>query len=123
MKSQHLKAHTFVSHTSQDSDQSLQKNVLFSYPKRNSIFFPATLLCFYFFAIALYKTDKQSKSLLQPLVSQSILTRKTEARTGNTVFKSDGMKCKLGFLCFVSNVVLLASFVLRNPPKLKARKH
>jgi len=40
----------------------------------------------------------------------------------NTGFASGGVKCKLGALCFYSSVVLVDSFVLRNPPERKARK-
>ena len=47
----------------------------------------------------------------------------TERNTGyNTGFASGGVTCKLGALCFVSNVVQVDSFVLRNPPERKARK-
>jgi hypothetical protein len=40
----------------------------------------------------------------------------------NTGFASGGVMCKLGALCFYSSVVLVDSFVLRNPPERKARK-
>ncbi len=40
----------------------------------------------------------------------------------NTGFASGGVTCKLGALCFYSSVVLVDSFVLRNPPERKARK-
>ena len=40
----------------------------------------------------------------------------------NTGFASGGVTCKLETLCFVSSVVLVDSFVLRNPPERKARK-
>ena len=45
-----------------------------------------------------------------------------EARTDNTGFASGGVTCKFGALCFYSSVVLVDSFVLRNPPERKARK-
>ena len=45
--------------------------------------------------------------------------KKTGANTG---FASGGVTCKLGALCFVSSVVLVDSFVLRNPPERKARE-
>ena len=48
--------------------------------------------------------------------------RKYEALGGNTGFASGGVACKLGALCFVSSVVLVDSFVLRNPPERKAQK-
>jgi len=41
--------------------------------------------------------------------------------TANTGFASGGVTCKLGALCFYSSVVLVDSFVLRNPPERKAR--
>ena len=47
------------------------------------------------------------------------MTRKTTANTG---FASGGVTCELGALCFYSSVVLVDSFVLRNPPERKARK-
>ena len=92
-KSRHTKAHTFASRTSQVTDQSLQKSVLFSYPRRNSNFFSPTLRCFYFFAAAQPKTDKQSNSLLQTLTGQRNLTWTTEARTANKVLPKAGVKC------------------------------
>ena len=45
-----------------------------------------------------------------------------ESRTANTGFASGGVTCKLGALCFYSSLVLVESFVLRNPPERKARK-
>ena len=39
----------------------------------------------------------------------------------NTGFASGGLTCKLGALCFYSSLVLVDSFVLRNPPERKAR--
>lgn len=38
----------------------------------------------------------------------------------NTGFASGGVTCKLVPLCFVSSVVLIDSFVLRNPPERQA---
>ena len=40
----------------------------------------------------------------------------------NTGFASGGGTSKLGALCFYSSLVLVDSFVLRNPPERKARK-
>ncbi len=40
----------------------------------------------------------------------------------NTGFASGGVTCKLEALCFYSSVVLVDSFVLRNPPERKAPK-
>jgi len=101
--SQHTKAHPFASRTSQYSDLSLQKSVLFPNQRRNSIFFLPTLLCFNFFATAQLKTDKQSNSLLQPLDRQSILTRTTEARTGNMGLASCGVTCLNSSVVFQIN--------------------
>lgn len=83
MKSQHTKAHTFASRTSQYSDQSLQKSVLFADPRRNSIYFSPTLLCFNFFATAQPKWDKQSNSLLSTYTGHRNIKQTKEARTGN----------------------------------------
>ena len=47
------------------------------------------------------------------------MERKTSHNTG---FASGGVTCKVGALCFYSSVVLVDSFVLRNPPERKARK-
>ena len=47
------------------------------------------------------------------------MTRTTGYNTG---FASGGVTCKLGALCFYSNLVQVDSFVLRNPPERKARK-
>ena len=121
-KSQRTKAHTFASRTSQRTAQSLQKSVLFSHPRGNSNYFSPTLRCFNFFATAQPTTDNQSDSLLQTLTGQCNLTLTTEARTANTGFASGGVTWKLGALCFYSSVVLVDSFVLRNPPERKARK-
>jgi hypothetical protein len=83
MKIPHTKAHTFASRTSQHADQSLQKSVLFTDPRRNSNYFSPTLRCFNFFPTAQSNTDKQSDNLLQTLTGQCNLTRTTEARTAN----------------------------------------
>lgn len=44
--------------TSQRTDQSLQKSVLFFHPRRNSFFFLPTLPCFNFFATAQTNTTQ-----------------------------------------------------------------
>ena len=92
-KNQHTKAHTFASHTSQRTDQSLQKSVLFTNPIRNAIIFSPALRCFNFFATAQPTTDKQSESLLQSLNRQCNFTRTTEARTANKVLPKAGVTC------------------------------
>ena len=90
--SQHTKAHTFASHTSQHSDQSLQKSVLFTDPIRNSNFFSPTLRCFNYFANALPTTVKHSDSVFQTITRQCNLKRTTEARTANMRLASCGVK-------------------------------
>jgi len=69
-KSPHTKAHTFASHTCLCTDQSLQKSVLFTDPRRNSIYFLPFLRCFNFFAThnqpdktAKHKADKDFNNL------------------------------------------------------------
>ena len=49
-------------------------------------------------------------------------SERTKAQAANTGFASGGVTCKIGVLCFVSSVVLVDNFVLRNPPERKARK-
>jgi len=83
MKSQHTKAHTFTSGSSQYSDQSLQKSVLYSNPRRNSIIFSPTLQSFVFFETAQPMWDKQSNRLLSAYTGQRNIKRTKEARTGN----------------------------------------
>lgn len=92
-KSQRTKAHTFARRTSQLTNQSLQKSVLFADPRRNSNFFSPTLRCFNFFATSQPTTDKQSEILLQTLTGQCNLTLTTEARTANKVLPKAGVTC------------------------------
>ena len=51
-----------------------------------------------------------------------IFSESRKRLTANTGFASGGVTCKLGALCFYLSVVLVDSFVLRNPPERKARK-
>lgn len=46
----------------------------------------------------------------------------TEKPAYNTDFASGGVTFNLGALCFYPSLVLVDSFVLRNPPERKARK-
>ncbi len=48
--------------------------------------------------------------------------KQTRMAAYNTGFASGGVTCKLEALCFYSTLVLVDSFVLRNPPERKARK-
>src|SRR3990172_1381580 len=116
--SQRTKAHTFASPTSQRTDQSLQKSVLFSRPRRNSNFFSPTLRCFNFFATAQSTTDKHSDSLLQTISGQNNLTWTTEARTANSGFKKCGGQWVIEQLYFNQTFVRGDSFVLRIPALL-----
>ena len=102
-KSLHTKAHTFASRTSQFTDQSLKKSVLFSCQRRNSNLFSPTLRCFNFFSSEQPKTDKQSNRLLSTLTGQRNLTRTTEARTGNMGLASCGVKCLNSSVVFQIN--------------------
>lgn len=121
-KSQHTKAHAFASRTSQRTDQSLQKSVLFADPRRNSNFFSPTLRCFNFLATAQPTTDKQSESLLQTLTGQRNLTRTTEARTGNSRFAKAGVSCFYDSEVLNSSFVHLMKFSAENPRLRKAAK-
>jgi|APTNR8051073442_1049403.scaffolds.fasta_scaffold04057_4 hypothetical protein len=104
MKCQHTKAHTFASRTSQHTDQSLQKSVLFSNPRRNSFFFfPPFGVLIFFHPHKPRQTSNQSISLLQTLTGQRNLTRTTEARTGNMRLASCGVKCLNSSLVFQIN--------------------
>lgn len=107
MKNQHTKAHTFASRTSPNTDQSLQKSVLFSHPRRNSIYFSPALRCFNFFATAQQPTTdvysdrtKQDTNRLQYVADK-------EARTGNT-----GL-AKVAVQCSADTFVVNQSLVLR----------
>ena len=101
--SQRTKAHTFASRTSQRTDQSLQKSMLFSHPRRNSNCFSPSLRCFNFFATSQPMTDNQSDSLLQTLIGQCNLTRTTEALTANMGLASCGVKCLNSSVVFQFN--------------------
>jgi len=50
------------------------------------------------------------------------VTEKERRAATNTGFASGGVTCKLGALCFYSSVVLVDSFVLRNPARTQSPK-
>jgi hypothetical protein len=107
MKSQHTKAHTFASRTSPNTNQSLQKSVLFSRPRRNSIFFSPTLRCFNSFATAQQPmTDEYLDRTMQD-TNRHVLDMDEEARTGNT-----GL-AKVAVQCSADTFVVNQSLVLR----------
>lgn len=120
--SQHTKAHTFASHTSQHSDQSLQKSVLFTDPIRNSNFFSPTLRCFNYFANALPTTVKHSDSVFQTITRQCNLKRTTEARTANSTFAIGGVSCSADSLVVAESFLLRIKFSGKNPTHRKSAK-
>ncbi len=120
--SQRTKAHKFASSTSQLTDQSLQKSVLFTDPKRNSNFFSSSLRCFNFFANAQPSTDKQSDSLWQTLIGQCNLTRATEARTANRRLAQWRVTWLIEQLTSHQLLWCIVSFVLLNPQLRRAPK-
>jgi hypothetical protein len=103
MKSQLTKTHTFASRTSQYSDQSLQKSVLFSNPRRNLIIFSPTLRSFIFFTTAKPDWDKQPNRLLSTYTGQRNIKRTKEARSGNMGLASCGVKCLNSSVVFQIN--------------------
>jgi hypothetical protein len=112
--SQRTKAHTFANRTSQCTNQSLQKSVLFSHPRRNSNYFSPTLWCFNFFVTTQPPTDNQYDSLLQTLSGQFNVTRSTEARTANSVLPQLAVTCKIETEYYYQTFVQADSEVLRN---------
>ncbi len=50
------------------------------------------------------------------------INERQESRTANTGFASGGVTFKIGDLFVYSSLVLVDSFLLRNPPERKARK-
>jgi len=101
-KSPHTKAHTFASHTCLCTDQSLQKSVLFTDPRRNSIYFLPFLRCFNFFAThnqpdktAKHKADKDFNNL-----------------TDRTPAGNSGL-AKVAVQCSADTFVVNQTFVLR----------
>jgi hypothetical protein len=122
MKSQHTKAHTFASRTSPNRNQSLQKSVLFSRPRRNSIFFSPTLRCFNFFATAQQPmTDKYLDRTMQDTNRQE-LDMDEEARTGNSGFAKKRVQWLIEHSASHQLLCYVDSLVLRNPLLRKAAK-
>ena len=120
--SQHTKSHTFASRTSPSRDQSLQKSVLFSDPRRNSIFFSPTLKCFNFFTNAQPTTDQQSDSLLQTLTGQCNMTQTTEARTANSTLAIGGVSSSLDSFVVTDSLVLLTIICAKKPAHRQSAK-
>jgi hypothetical protein len=108
---------TFASRISQRTDQSLQKSMsaptqekiqnIFSHPSKK---------------IKTPDTQTNPTKTLKLNKDNGLQARWTRTPAGNTGFASGGLTCKFGALCFYSSVVLVDSFVLRNPPERKARK-
>ena len=122
MKSRHTKAHTFASRTNLSTDQSLQKSVLFTVPRRNSIFFSPTLRCFNFFATARQPTTDEYSDRTMHDSNLLQLDANEEARTGNSGFKKLAVQWLNEHLCFVASSVVPDSLVLRNRQLLKHAK-
>ena len=122
MKSQHTKAHTFASRTCPNTNQSLQKRVLFSRPKRNSIFSSPTLRCFNSFATAQQPmTDEYLDRTMQDTNRQEF-DMDEEARTGNSGFKKLAAQWLIEHSTSHQHLWWLDSFVLRNRQLLKPAK-
>jgi hypothetical protein len=121
-RSHHTKAHTFASRTSHSTKQSLQKSMLLSNRRRNSIFFSPSLRCFNFFATAQTTTDRQSDNLLLPLTGQYNLTRTTEARTANSTFALGGVSCSADSFVVAESSVLRINISGKNPAHRKSAK-
>jgi len=109
------KAHTFASRTSQRTDQSLQKSVLFPDPRRNSIFFSPTLRCFNFFATAQPDTTKTVKLNIE----NGLQGRTDRTPAGNSGFKKLAVQWLNQVQFFNQTFVQVDSFVLRNRQLLK----
>jgi hypothetical protein len=122
MKSQHTKAHTFASRTSPNTDQSLQKSVLFSHPRRNSIYFSPALRCFNFFATAQQPTTTEYLDRTKQDPDRLQYDADKEARTGNSGFKKLAVQWLIEVQFFNQTFVLADSFVLRNRQLLKPAK-
>jgi hypothetical protein len=122
MKSQHTKAHTFASCTSPNADQSLQKSVLFSHPRRNSIYFSPTLRCFNFFATAQQPTTDeyldrtiQETNRLQHDIDE-------EARTGNSTYPKGWVSCFKDSFVVHQTLVFQIKFCGKSPALWVAAK-
>ena len=105
MRSLHTKAHTFASHTSPYTDQSLQKSMLFGNPERNSFFFSHPSV-FYFFATHSRQKNRWTK------------TAKTQANSDLTMSEDRRPACNTGLAkvavqCSADTFVVNQSLVLR----------
>ena len=96
MKNQHTKANTFASRTSPNTDQSLQKSVLFSHPRRNSFYFAPALRCFNFFATAQQPTTEEYLDRTKQDTNRLQYDSDKKARTGKKRYITLGFKwlCK-----------------------------
>jgi len=99
MKSQHTKVHSFAGHTSPNTGQSLQKSVLFSHPRRNSIYFSPALQCFIFFATAQQPTTDEHLDRTTQVTNRLQLDADEEARIGNRV---DGLSDEVRGSVFIT---------------------
>jgi hypothetical protein len=122
MKSQHTKAHTFASRTSPNTDQSLQKSVLFSRPRRNSIFFSPSLRCFNFFATAQQPTTDEYLDRAKQDTNRQELDMDEEARTGNTGLAKVAVQCSADTFVVNQSLVLRINICGENRHLRQARK-
>lgn len=112
MRSLHTKAHTFASHTSPSTDQSLQKSVLFASPKRNS-FFSSRPLVFYFFAT--HNRHQNSWTETAKAFTNKDLTMTEDRRPAyNSVLPQLAVTCNIEAECSYQTFVQVESEVLRN---------
>jgi hypothetical protein len=125
--SRHTKAHTFASRTSQRTDQSLQKSVLFASPNRNSIFFSPALRCFNFFCHRTVRNLTDSASNINRFLDSVCKLDTTHLRTDRRATDNKGFKKLaaqwLNQVQFSNqSFVQVDSFVLRNRQLLKPPK-
>jgi len=112
MRSLHTKAHTFASRARPSTDQSLQKSVLFSSPKRNS-FFSSLPSVFYFFAT--HNRHKNSWTETAKTHTRQGLTMTEDRRPAyNSVLPQLAVTSKIEAECSYQTFVQVDSEVLRN---------
>jgi hypothetical protein len=113
----HTKAHTFASRTSPSTDQSLQKSVLFTDPKRNSIFFLPSLRCFNFFA-----THSRHDKTAKPTSDKDYNNSTDRTPAGNTGLAKVAVQCSADTFVVNQNLVLRINICGENRHLRQARK-
>lgn len=122
MKSQYIKALTFASRTGRNTDQSLNKRVLFSHPRRNSIYFSPSLWWFNFFATAQQPTIADFLNRTKQVKNQQQYDVYKVAPIGNSGFKKLAVHWLQEVQLFNQILLVTASFVLRNRQLVKPAK-